>query len=432
MKRDKQAETPEVYAISRGRSGWSLSRRSVMSAAALAAAAAPRMEGAVCVAGALAHAGSTAGTTLTVRVAVSADGRLMVSAAIDRVTTTVKLWSLPDGAFVKRLSNSTASMLATNFYLAWVAISPDGLLLASGGADAQTIALWSLPDATLLSAKVDSGYPYHAFAAAVSPDGRLLATAGDSIALRTMPDLATAKRITTSSSSTVTAVAFSRDGSMLASGSDDRTICVWSVPEGVRLKTMPPGSGRVDAIALSPDSRYLVSGGADLLLWSVQDTVLLKKLDGHALAVTAVAITPDGRLLATASRDKAIRLWSLPDGAMLKILTGHAEALSSVAISPDGRLLVSASMDGAVKLWSLPDGKPLPICLMDTEGSNSGARAITYTVEGVTRTVPSGTPIPPGAVCTCNTVAGSVCTCVGNVCSCVGDGGGGGHYWYPN
>jgi WD40 repeat protein len=102
--------------------------------------------------------------------------------------------------------------------------------------------------------------------------------------------------------------------------------------------------------------------------------------------------------------------------------------LSSIAISPDGRVLVSASMDGAVKLWSLPDGKPLPICLMDTQGSDSAARAITYTVEGVTRTVPSGTPIPPGAVCTCNTVAGSVCACVSNVCSCVGDS----HYWYPN
>jgi WD40 repeat protein len=179
-------------------------------------------------------------------------------------------------------------------------------------------------------------------------------------------------------------------------------------------------------LAISPDGRLLASGSGDktIKLWSLPDGNLLKTLTGHSDLVLSVAISPDGRLLASGSQDKTIKLWSLPDGAPLKTLTGHSDTVAAVVISPDGRLLASGSQDKTLKLWSLPDGKQLPVCLMDPAASCSGSgNGVTYTINGVSYTVPGGLPLPPGAVCTCNTVPFSACCSVGG-CGSV--------YYYPN
>jgi WD40 repeat protein len=131
----------------------------------------------------------------------------------------------------------------------------------------------------------------------------------------------------------------------------------------------------------------------------------------------SLAIGPDGRFLASCGEDQAITLWSLPDGALRKTLAHQSDWLYSVAISPDGRFLASGGGDRTIKLWSLPDGNLLPICLMDP--ATSCVKAVAYTIAGRTYTVPFGSPIPPGATCTCNAVNGSLCGC-----STV--------YYYPN
>jgi hypothetical protein len=74
----------------------------------------------------------------------------------------------------------------------------------------------------------------------------------------------------------------------------------------------------------------------------------------------------------------------------------------------------------------MPDLRLIDRCLIDPVASAPGADTITYTQDGATYTLPCGSPIPAGAVCTCNCVPGTGCPCV-NYSS-----GGGGHYWYPN
>jgi WD40 repeat protein len=174
----------------------------------------------------------------------------------------------------------------------------------------------------------------------------------------------------------------------------------------------------------------LASGGEEpdrtIHLWSLPDGVLLKTLSGHTGGVYSVAFSPDRRLLASAGGypdDKTIKLWSLPDGALLRTLSGHTGFLRSVAIGPDGRLLASGSDDQTIRLWSLPDGKQLPVCLMDPVASLSSASGARYTKDGGTYTVPCGSPMPAGAVCTCNCVPGTSCGCV-SACGSV--------YYYPN
>src|SRR5205823_862410 len=135
----------------------------------------------------------------------------------------------------------------------------------------------------------------------------------------------------------VNAIAISPDGKTLASGSADKTIKLWSLPEGKLLATLDRHATAVNAIAISPDGKTLASGSADktIKLWSLPEGKLLATLDRHESAVNAVAISPDGKTLASGSADKTIKLWSLPEGKLLATLDGHKDFVKAVAISPD-------------------------------------------------------------------------------------------------
>ena len=99
----------------------------------------------------------------------------------------------------------------------------------------------------------------------------------------------------------------------------------------------------------------LASGSVDhtIRLWSLPEGISLHSLEGHIAGVRCLAISPDGRVLASGSDDHTIRLWSLPDGVVLKTLKGHTAEVSCLAISPDGRVLASGGVDKAVRLWVL-------------------------------------------------------------------------------
>jgi WD40 repeat protein len=149
----------------------------------------------------------------------------------------------------------------------------------------------------------------------------------------------------------VLAVAVSRDGQMMASGSEDNTVKLWN-PDGKLLNTLTQHQGSVNDIVFSRDRELIASASVDktIKLWR-RDGTLLHTLKGHKASVEAVAFSPDGKLLASVSDDKTVKLWNR-DGSLLKTLTEHKGEVEAVAFSPDGKLLASASDDKTVKLWS--------------------------------------------------------------------------------
>jgi WD40 repeat protein len=113
----------------------------------------------------------------------------------------------------------------------------------------------------------------------------------------------------------VKSIAFSPDGKLLASSSDDETIRLWDVATGQTVgKPLQGHSGPVNSVAFSPDSKLLASGGSGktIRLWDVvTGQAVGKPLEGHSSSVTSVAFSPDGKLLASGSQDKTIRMWEL-------------------------------------------------------------------------------------------------------------------------
>jgi WD40 repeat protein len=97
------------------------------------------------------------------------------------------------------------------------------------------------------------------------------------------------------------------------------------------------------ALAVSPDGTRLFSGSRDktVKIWSLPEGALLKTLTGHSGDVNALAISPDGTQLFSGSDDRTVKIWSLPEGAPVKTLTGHSGYITSLAVSPDGTRLFS-------------------------------------------------------------------------------------------
>jgi DNA-binding helix-hairpin-helix protein with protein kinase domain len=138
-------------------------------------------------------------------------------------------------------------------------------------------------------------------------------------------------------------------------GEDDaRTL----LPDGSPVRTLTGHTSAVWSVSFSPDGSLLASGSGDktIKLWRVSDGALVRTLTGHTVPVISVSFSPDGRLLASGSGDKTIKLWRVSDGSLVRTLTGHTNWVESVSFSPDGRLLASGSWDKTIKLWRVADG----------------------------------------------------------------------------
>jgi WD40 repeat protein len=154
----------------------------------------------------------------------------------------------------------------------------------------------------------------------------------------------------------VVGVAFSPDGALLATASDDRTARLWDVATGRTARTLTGHTGYLYGVAFSPDGALLATTSHDRTarLWDVATGQTTRTLTGH---FHGAAFSPDGTLLATAGEDRMLRLWDVATGQTTRTLTGHTNMVYRVAFSPDGALLASTSNDGTVRLWDVATGQ---------------------------------------------------------------------------
>jgi WD40 repeat protein/V8-like Glu-specific endopeptidase len=218
-----------------------------------------------------------------------------------------------------------------------MAFSPDGTLLAIGYLKDSRVDVWDLASETVC-ATVDTQRE-GALALAFSPDGAVLATtAADDLVIQ-LWELTTASAATqiTSARATlqghggeVTAVAFSPDGIRLASASADGTARIWSATAttasgtasgtGTGQAVLRGHGGTLNAVAFSPDGTRLATTANDgtARIWSVATATAnaagLAVLRGHGGALNAVAFSPDGTRLATSASDGTAQVWDLATG----------------------------------------------------------------------------------------------------------------------
>jgi WD40 repeat protein len=235
----------------------------------------------------------------------------------------------------------------------------------------------------------------------VSPYGRSLATPHPTDAI---PSLGTTIYTYRGHSLGVNALAWSPDGTRIASASDDKTVQVWNAAtgghvypyrghssqvntvawHGARIASgnndvqlwdaatgshpfIYPGYARgvgvnpvaVYAVAWSPDGTQIVSGGYDKIVqvWNAADGTRLLDYKGHTAYVFAVAWSPDGTYIASGGHDKTVQVWNATTGQPIFTYYDHSSGVSALAWSPDSERIASGAYDNTVRVWEATTGK---------------------------------------------------------------------------
>ena len=251
-----------------------------------------------------------------------------------------------------------------------VVFAPSGGALASGSLD-QEVKVWDVASGQASKTLDQPGQAVNSLT--YTKDGKLLASAGGNIVM--VWDAASGKQaikpIKAQTNPTHLAVAFSPDGKTMLVGTRDG-LKAYDPATGDLGKTTYQGSaGQVESIAFSPDGSLVASAsGTTVDLLDAATGQPKQKLTGHTKDLLAVAFSPDGKTLASAGHD-GIKLWDVASGKEAKGLVGGASAAatsdllalaqidtSGVAFSPDGKLLAAGGSSG-LRLWEMPSAQPV-------------------------------------------------------------------------
>jgi len=296
-------------------------------------------------------------------VAWSPDQTLIATAGSDS-TGRIRLWTADTGELLAKFNGHTDSVVSVVF-------SPDGEWLLTCSYD-ETARLWNIKNPkTPQEVQVLQGHSWWVWDGAFSPDfdpsnkllsNRIVTVSQDGKAI-------VWKMKTTAQRTQVTTVSLVQD-KVASNNSSTIQMVQESIFSGHR--------GPIYSVAYSPDGSEIATASNDkrVLLWNPTDVpafnldnLLLKKnvqieqriLSGHSAPVQTVTYSRDGKLLITGGRDNAVKIWETKNGKSIKTFRGHDSAVRSVDISPDGRQVISGGQDDKIILWNVNEYEELRI-----------------------------------------------------------------------
>ncbi|KYG19897.1 hypothetical protein SE92_06140 [Bradyrhizobium sp. AT1] len=304
--------------------------------------------------------------------AFSADGKHVVSTWGDGA----RVWNMASDSDPVRFSDGSV--------VHYAGFSPDSAKVLVGyaalGTPADNAALWDVETGTE-KLKLDGSSDLRC--AAFSPDGKTIAgCVGKSVRLWDA-DSGQMKLELKGHAGAVSALAFSGDGRLLASGSasdgnrsaamvmsfsfiplppgsDD--VRIWDMERGEELADLRSHTGGITDVSFSPEGDYVLSASDDgtARVWLAQPNFTRAILIGHEKGVVSAAFNPEGSRIVTGSDDGTARVWDVATAKELLKFSGHGrdsfEGIKSVAFSSDGKSIVSTAVDNTGRIWDAVTG----------------------------------------------------------------------------
>src|SRR5688572_29014888 len=260
------------------------------------------------------------------------------------------------------LAQDVATLAKQGRWVTSAAFTSGGAQLVTGGGEsllyrAGDVKIWDVKSGAQVASL--EGQPTIVWSLAASPDGKTLITSGydGKIILWNVAEKKSQQTI--EKKGWIRSIALSPDGANFAAAMEVGSVILFETAGGKELKTIKAHEAAVYDVAFSPDGSILATSSTDKLAklwdWKAEMPAEKAKLDGHGDAVWGVAWSKDG-LLATCSADRKIKLWNA-EGKEQATLEGHKDWVSDVAFSADGKTLASASHDRTARLWDVANKK---------------------------------------------------------------------------
>lgn len=289
----------------------------------------------------------------------SADGKQLASAGENNL---VRTWNSDTGVPIESYTGHSAAPQVAAF-------TPAGVI--SAAADGGMIVWQAAPGFTLerTIGSVDDVATFgdRVTALAFSPDGKLLATGGGEpsregeLKIFNPADGTLVREIPDAHSDTVFGLEFSPDATYLASSAADRFVKVFKVADGKLARSFEGHTHHVLDVTWKSDAKVLASAGADnvIKVWDFITGDQLRTTAAFEKEVTAIAFVGASPQVLASSGDKTVRLVNTDDGKMVRTFSGPADFMYSIATTADGQLAISGGQDSTLMVWLVGDGQLL-------------------------------------------------------------------------
>ena len=280
----------------------------------------------------------------------SGDDSKLASAGAD---STIKIWNTVDWKVSVELKGHRSAIYSVVFF-------PDGVRLASGSGDCD-IRIWnSIIGDTLAILKSHTGLVKNL---AFSLDGKKLFSGSYDNTVKTWESMKYGLLKTIKCTGVLQSI--SSDGSKAALGVGD-AINVWDLDSNKQYNVLSGHTGSISSLAVSNDGKLIASGSWDktVKLWDIATGNLYSTFQGHTDGILSLAFSPDGERLATGSFDNTVKVWAVKSGVLLYSCKDFTNFIWNVAFSPDGTMIACGSWDNTVRVLETASGRVLNTFLM--------------------------------------------------------------------
>lgn len=162
----------------------------------------------------------------------------------------------------------------------------------------------------------------------------------------------------------ISQICFTKDGTHLVSSSTDKTMAMWDLEAGVRVRRFKGHQSFVNSCNVSGEPPLICSASDDgtVRLWDSRRRHCVKTFN-NKYQVTAVCFNEKADGIISGGIDNHIKIWDLKHSEVSTVMKGHIDSVTCLNLSPDGNFVLSNSMDNTVRMWDVRPFAPANRCI---------------------------------------------------------------------